>query len=380
MGLRTSIQRGVVRALGLGDLPLGADGGDHLYKIALEGFLGALPDYVAVNEANALQLGTVDSAHARISGTLGRLTPYAKQGGSRVPQPAGPALLRNGSLELGVPRSTTLRHTFGALFFQPCTWWVVRKRDFYRWPELVEWVPLNKAGLDSDGRLVKITGGAPFDPDRDVIRFDSPLGNGFLRNARRDIQRALAISLAAAKAEDSPIPAVELHDELGVQLPQKDIDDLLDKWAEARRKRGVAYTPKGLKVIPHGQPADRLLIDGRRAINLELVRHSQLPAWAVQNAVDGATMTYDNRSLRNWELLDLGLAPYVSAFTDRLSMPDVTPRGWEIDLDTDDFTKPDMNTRFEAYAAGKNAGFVTNQMIAEWEGWATVPPENGAPA
>jgi hypothetical protein len=380
VGLGTFIQRGIRRVAGLGDMPYGTGDGDNLYEIALADFLGSLPDHVAVNERNALQIGTVDSAHSTIAGTLGRLTPYARQGGSRVPQAQGPALLRNHSLERGVPRSTTLRQTFGAMFFQPHTWWHVLKRDFYGWPEWIEWVPRHKAGLDSDGRLIKVGSKPVENPDLDVIRFDSPLGNGFLYNAAKDIRRALAINLAAAKAEDSPIPAIELHDELGVNLPPEKVDDLLDKWADARRRRGVAFTPKGLKVIAHGKPADALLIDGRRAINIELVRHSHLPAWAVQNAVEGATMTYDNRGLRNWELMDLGLSSYVTAFNDRLSMPDVTPRGWEIVLDTDEFTRDDMQTRFSTYRTGlgDDTAFIDLDWIKEREGWTTTAPKENA--
>lgn len=341
-----------------------------LSQIALADWLGALPDTVVVNRRNALTIGTVASARHTLAG-MSRLPLYAEQGGTRVPQALQPALL--GQPEIGVPRSTTLQWTYDALFFQPCTWWHILKRDYYGWPTKVQWVSLDRAELDSEGRLI----GVDKTPVRaeDVIRFDSPLGDGFLKNARRDIQRAIAINLAAAKAEDSPIPAVELHNELGVELTEAEKEDLLDKWAEARRTRGVAYTPKGLKVIAHGKPTEALLIDGRRAIALELVRHANMPAWAASNAVEGATMQYDNRNSRNWELIDLTEAPYLSAVSDRLSLPDVTPRGWDIKVDTDELTKDDLKTRFEAYEIGKRAGFIDNDWIAAQEGWATTPKE-----
>lgn len=358
------------RILGL-DAAYGSQyAGDELARIAIEDWLGALPDHVVVNQTNAMQIGTVASSRHVIAGTVGRIPFYAEQGGARAAQQ--PSLLAQP--ERGIPRVTTMTNTAEALFFQPHTWWHVLERDFYGWPAWVEWVPLTKAGFDSEGRLIKV-GDNPVRPE-DVIRFDSPLGAGFLKNAGRDIQRAIALNLAAAHAEDSPIPAVELHNELGVELSQKDIDDLLDKWAAARRKRGVAYTPKGLKVIAHGKPADALLIAGRTSISLDLVRHSNLPAWAASTAVEGATMTYDNRALRNWELLDLGLQAYFDAIAGRLSLPDVTPRGWEVKADTDDLTRDDLKTRFEAYEIGKRGGFIDNAWIAAQEGWPTVPEES----
>lgn len=369
MGLIQSFAR---RALGIADPPYASQFADgELARITLADWLGALPDYVHVNRANAMKVAAVAASRNVIATTCGRIPLAARKDDAKLPQQ--PSLLVQP--ERGVPRVTTMTWTYDALFFQPCTWWHVLERDAYGWPAWVEWVPLAKAGLDKDGRLIKV-GDTPVRPE-DVIRFDSPLGEGFLHNAAKIVQRAIALDLAASKAEDSPIPAVELHDELGVDLSQDKIDTLLEKWAEARRTRGVAFTPKGLKVIPHGKPADALIIDGRKTISLDIIREANLPAWAASTAIEGATMTYDNRSLRNWELLDLTLAPYFEAVAGRLAMPDVTPRGWTVEAETDRLTRDDMKTRFEAYQIGKEAGFIDNAWIAAQEGWATVPADNG---
>lgn len=342
---------------------------DHLADITLDDWLGDLPDYVAVNRSNAMQVATIAAGRHVIAGTGGRLPLVASQGGVRAA--LQPALLQQP--ERGTPRSTTLTATLDALYFHPFTWWHVLERDFYGWPTKVEWVSHARAGLDSQQRLIKVDN-VPIDP-ADVIRFDSPLGDGLLKNARKNIQRAIAIDIAAALAEDNPVPTVELHNESGTELNQEEIDELLDKWSSARRRRGVAYTPKSLKVIAHGQHSQQLLIDGRKSISLDLIRQANLPAWAASTAIEGATMTYDNRNLRNWELLDLTLAPYLTAIGDRLSMPDVTPRGWTVKVDVDELTRPDEKTRFETYEIGKRAGFIDNAWIAAREGWPTVPEE-----
>lgn len=339
----------------------------HLATITLSELYG-YAEGINVTRSRAMQVATIAAGRNVIAGTIGRLPLFASKNGTRAPEQ--PALFSQ--MERSVPAATTLTWTVDALMFYPCTWWHVLERDSYGWPVWVEWVPAGKARTDADGNLVGI-GDRDVRPEN-VIRFDSPLGGGLLADAARTIKRAIAIEEAAALAEDNPVPTVELHNE-GDSLTKTEIEELLDMWQASRRKRGVAYTPKGLKVTAHGTQPSQLLIDGRKAISLELVRAINLPAWAASTAIEGATMTYDNRSLRNWELIDLTLAPYLTAIAGRLSMPDVTPRGWLTRFDTDELTKPDQKTRFETYAIGKTNGFVDNAMIAAWEGWNTIPEE-----
>lgn len=350
---------------------------DALAQITLDDWLGALPESVAVTRRNALQVSTVAAARHVIASTNGRLPLVADAGGVRLE--TQPQLL--GQVERGVPLATTMTWTYDALLFYPCTWWRVTERDWYGWPIWAEWLDRSRVDQDDAGRVVKIDGepvkpGAPIGRrPEDVIRFDSPLGDGLLSLGRKTIQRALALDLSAALAEDNPVPTVELHNEAGVELTPDEREELLLNWSNSRRKRGVAYTPKGLKVIPHGAAPQQLLIDGRRAISLDVVRHANLPAWAASTAIEGATMTYDNRSLRNWELLDLTLAAYHTAVAGRLSLGDITPRGWQVRVDTDELTRPDEKTRFETYEIGKRAGFIDNAWIAGREGWATTPAD-----
>jgi len=336
---------------------------DHLADITLDDWLGALPDYIAVNRNNAMTVATVAASRHTIATTTGRLSLQLKKGG--VTAPLQPQLLEQA--ERGVPMSTTMNWTVDSLFFYPCTWWVVTERDAYGWPIWVDnIVDRSRAGLDSEGRLITVDR-KPVDP-KDVIRFDSPLGDGFLRNARKNIQRAIALDLSAALAEDNPVPTVELHNEGGIPLDKDEREELLDNWQASRRRRGVAYTPKGLKVIPHGQAPQQLLIDGRRAISLDLIRQASMPAWAASTAIEGATMTYDNRSMRNWELIDLTLAPYFTAIAGRLSLADVTPRGSKVKVDVDELTRPDQKTRFETYKVGIDGGFIDAAWIEAQEG------------
>lgn len=339
----------------------------HLAEIAFETFYGEMGKYIPASRSNAMRIGSVANLRHLITGMVSRLPLFAKVAGARAEQQ--PGLLSQ--MERGTPIATTLQWIVDDLIFYPHSWLVVRERDFYRWPTWVERVPQGKARFNSDGWLIGIEGENV--KAEDVIRIDSPLGAGLLVNAAEPIKRAIALELAAAIAEDNPVPTVELHDEGGNEaLTEDEIEKLLDRWSSARRRRGVAYTPKRIKVIPHGQHTAQLLIDGRKAIELTLVRHMNAPAWSASNAVEGATMTYDNRALRNWELIDITLHAYTTAIDGRLSLADVTPRGWVVDFELDELTRPDQKTRFETYAIGKKHGFITDEWIAEQEGWTTT--------
>jgi len=340
-----------------------------LSMIALQRYFDAAEPHIAVNRRSAMTVGTISAGRQVIAANLGRLTWHAKVG-AQIAREQPPLLAQP---EWGVPRSTTMAWTFDDLMFYPHAWWIVDRdapgggRDFYGWPTWVRRVPPHECGFDAAGVLVKAFGRA-VDP-RDVFRFDSPLGEGLLETGKRTIRRAIAIELAASHAENNPVPSIDLHDTAEPALVGDALTNLLDSWKEARAKGGSAYTPKRIEAKALGQHPEQLLIEGRRAISLDLVRHMAMPAWAASTAVEGATMTYDNRALRNWELIDLTYAGYLAAVGDRLSMPDMTPRGWTVDADIDGFTRPDQKTRFETYAIGLDKGFIDQSYIDAQEGW-----------
>lgn len=341
-----------------------------LVSMDLGALFGIADGMRPLDRAGAMKIATVAKARNVVAGTIGRIPLFDMKAGVR--NAYSRTLLTQPSP--AVPRSTIITWTVDELIFYPCAWWIVRARLANGWPAEVELVQ-RKAGveLDAFGQLVKFRG-TPVNP-RDVIRFDAPT-SGLLTDGERTLKRALAIELAAAKAEDNPVPSFELHNE-GDQLSRDAALELIGTWVEARRRYGVAYSSKGIKTQAWGLQPEQLLIDGRKRVDLELVRHMAVPAWVADVPVDGASLTYNNRASRNWELIDLALSPYMTAIADRLSMADCTPAGWVVKFDTDELTKPDMQTRFSTYQTGKAAGFLTDERIAEWEGWAPASLPTG---
>lgn len=344
-----------------------------LQQVTLEDLFG-LAHGVTVTRQRALSLSVVNKARRVIAGNIGRLQLVAITGGQ--PAIVQPPLLAQPEADRSL--SETLTWTADALFFHPCTWWIIQSRDYYGWPLKVKLLDQTAAELDTDGVLVRAWG-EPVN-SADVIQFNS-IDSGLLTDARDIIQRGIIITHAASLAEDNPVPALDIHNE-GDRLQAEEIEELLGSWQIARRTRGVGYSDKMIKVNPLGAPTEQLLIEGRKAIDLELVRACGIPAWAADVPVETSALNYSNRASRNWELIDLALAPYMNAIESRMSMPDVSPAGWSIAFVADELTRDDAATRYANYEIGLRAGFLTLPQIYKWEGWdaSSIPLQREAAA
>lgn len=334
---------------------------DQLYKMT---------DFVRVNERRASQLSVVGNSARIVGSTIGRMPLYScyDANGKRVP--LQPSLLRQP--ERGVARSTTLRKTAKAVYYHPATWWLVTERDYYGWPMFVRHVPQHEAITDDDGRLVKAFG-KDVRP-QDVIDFVNPDG-GLLHTGENIIRRSVVIERAAAFAEANPVPSINLE-WTGQDQDDAVIDRTIQRWREAREKGGIGFTGKGLKATPMGVQPEQLLIDGRKTLQLEQARLAGIPAWALDVELAGTSLNYSNNASRWRDLLNLSsIADISTIIKDRLSLPDVTAATQRVEFDTDQFTRDDQTTRFGNYKTGKDGGFITNEWIAEQEGWDTPAPE-----
>lgn len=347
---------------------------NDLSRVTFEDWYGS-GDGLRVSRTTAMRLPMVAKGRNVLTGTVGRLKLYTYKNDKRTTiQPSCLA-----QPEAGKPRSETLMWLADALMFHPQSWFLVKTRDSYGWPMTFEWIDRTRAQWTDTGELTHIDN-APVvktDPQgrANVIQFNSPLGAGLLIDGIDIIRRAMVISIAAATAEDNPVPTIELHNE-GDEPDDTTREAMMDIWQKNRRRRGVAWTSKGIKAVAHGQHPEQLLIEGRKAIDFGLIRQMNFPAWVGDLGVEGQSLSYSNRQSRFDELVNFSIiASILMVIADRLSMDDVTPHGWEAKFDLDIFLRPDLKARFETYALGKKGKFVTNQWIADQEGWETPAPE-----
>lgn len=194
------------------------------------------------------------------------------------------------------------------------------------------------------------------------IRVDGP-HEGILSFGRRSIRSALAIEKAYRRGAEMPIPAIDLHQTTPTpQLTKTQREELITSWVAARNgKNGaVGYTSYNIEAKPLGAPAENLLVAARDAAALDMARLSGVPAWAVDAAVQGSSLTYSNLVDRNRELVDYSLSPYMAAIEARWSMDDILARGTWARFATDDWLRGDLKARSEAYSAAIAAGIMTD--------------------
>lgn len=316
-----------------------------------------------ITRKTAMSLDVVAKGRRVLATNIGRMQLVSRKAGQLAPVQMG--YLAQPEAER--PLAATLTWTVDALLFYPRTWWIVRRRDAYGWPARggVKLLDRQHAEFDSDGTLIAAWG-EPVEP-RDVIQFDAPDG-GLLHDAARTLRRALVLDRAASMAEENPVPSVDLHYTGHQPMDETQIADLLASWRRARAKHGAGFSDKTIEVKTLGIQDSQLLIEAQKRIDLKLARAIGIPAWAADVALEGSTLNYQNRQSRAWELIDLFLATYMTPIASRLSMPDCTPIGWTVALDSDELTRPDLKTRFETYEIGMRSGFIDQQYIDSQEG------------
>nr|WP_278101901.1 hypothetical protein [Microbacterium proteolyticum] len=318
---------------------------------------------IQVNRRTAMSFPVIAKGRRLLATNLGRMTLVNRKG--RANAPLQMAYLQQP--EEHRPLAATLTWTADALYFYPRTWWIVQRRDAAGWPARggVKLLDRKDAQFDAKGNLTHAWG-KPVEP-RDIIQFDAPDG-GLLHDGQWLLRRAYVLYRAASLAEENPVPGIELHNNGNDKLSPTQIVSLLENWMEARRRYGVAYTDKSIAATPMKAPLENLLIEGRKAMDLDLARQAGLPAWAADVPVDGSSITYNSRESRGWELIDLFLSTYMTAITSRLSMNDTTPIGWTTEFNTDELTRAGMKARFDAYKVGIDGGFIDQAWIDAQEG------------
>lgn len=305
---------------------------------------------IVTSRAAAMKLGAVARGRHLITGAIGGM-PLQTYRGTDLATSNGWAA----QPERGRPRCITLAWTVDQMLFYGRAWWLVTERNGYGKPVAFQLVTEDRITYDAERGTITVDGEHVY-ADTDFVRIDS-MSEGLLSAASSALTRATLIEAAAAKAGDNPVPAIELHQTEGDPLSTAEIDALISRWALARRGRngGVAYTNKSIEAKVHGAAAEQLLIQGRNAAALDVARHLNLPAWAIDGAVHGSSLTYSNVPSRSRELIDYTLQPFMDAIAGRLSMDDVSAAGTWFRLDPGRLLRGDFGDRMNAAKTAREA-------------------------
>jgi len=184
--------------------------------------------------------------------------------------------------------------------------------------------------------------------DNLLIRIQSPNDPLLVAGARAI--RALGLLEAAALASADGVPPVdwfEAADALADPFESDEAaDEFLDDWRRLRNLRRTGMIPAGLTYKRDGWSPEELQLTSAREIAIaEIARLSGIDAEEL--GISTTSRTYSNQQDRRKAFLDFTLGPYMRAIESRLSMDDVTPRGWTARFDTTDFLRNDDKTTAE---------------------------------
>lgn len=272
-----------------------------------------------------------------------------------------------------VPNVVTIAQTAEDLLFEGISWWEVTAFGADGYPTSARHVdygtvslqPPNSGrspaplpgGYDPRGAVIYMDG-RPVPYSR-VIRFDSP-NPGLLKACGRVIRQALLIDQTSALYANNPRP-------LDYFTPNEDADpvdddtvkELLAEWQRARKQRSTAYVPAALTYnsVDTPTPAELQLVELEKQASLKLANALGLDPEDL--GISTTSRTYQNGVDRRQDRINDTLSPYMSAITDRLSMPDVTKRGRKVVFDLDDYMRADPTTRATFYQRGIEDGWLT---------------------
>lgn len=289
--------------------------------------------------------------------------------------------------DLNVPNVVHVSITIEDLALCAVAWWEVLGRDFAGYPAAVTRIDpadvslSNPAGSPRPGdeRYVWIRvpaesgGGYRQVPAADMIRFDSP-NPGILRANATVIRIARRLdTLTEMYATNPALREVFTdnldHPEAPDRMSDDEVDAFLAEYGAQRQIRPYAWLPSTVSRadVASPSPADLTLVDLRREVGIAIANGLGIDPEDI--GISTTSRTYFNATDRRQEKINRMYAPYMRAITHRLTMGDVTPRGYRVDFDTTEYLRADPASRIAYYQGlGPLVGGLDPAWIARQEG------------
>lgn len=283
-------------------------------------------------------------------------------------------------LDPQVPNVVTLAMTIEDLLFDGIAWWKKMTTDVFGFPKAVQhvdcrrvtvnpptsWINALPSGFDPDSTVW--IDGKPIDAHK-MIRFDSP-NPPLLVAAARAIRRAIQFeNTASMYAEDPrPLDYFSPGDNAG-SLDEEAVKGIIRGWIAARKKRSTGFVPETLKynTVQSPNPQELQLVGLMERAALDIA--NAIGVDAEDLGISTTSRTYQNDVSRRQDRVNDVLSGYMKAITDRLSMNDVTRRGYKAYIDLDDYLRADPKTRWEINKIAVELEATDVEEIRERENW-----------
>jgi Phage portal protein len=318
----------------------------------LETQLAALADARSgawvTTRSDALQLSVVMRARDVVCGVLAQL-PFVRTRSDGVDVGAG-------WLERPDPNHTRGWFVSGVvddLFFHGVAYCWVTVVDRDGRPLALEWMPYTTVVLDPDGfgltyyRRGRDQAGATGVGARttaislswaEIVVFESPLTA--VLTARRPLSTAARLDMAADRFSNVEMPGGVLKQSGGDDLTASEALEQITSFEAARHFHTVAYVSTDLEYVQSSLDPDRLqLVESRSYQDAALARICNIPAFAVGVGVPNESMTYKTAFTARADLIDFGIAPYITCLEQTLSSDQVTARGTTVTMDLEPFLR-----------------------------------------
>jgi len=200
------------------------------------------------------------------------------------------------------------------------------------------------------------------------------LGVSPLRAVEDALARILTAELYAGDwFETGAVPSVTLK--FDGLMTDALAESVKAKWIENHRDHSPAVLPKGWDLKETGaDPGSSQLLETRKHGAIEVARALGIfPSELLLAEVGGSSLTYQNIAEALMTLARVTLQPvYISPIEEALS--DLLPGTQAVRLNTSELERLGTAARWDAYAAGIGAGFVTPAQVDRWEGWQRDAP------
>lgn len=269
----------------------------------------------------------------------------------------------------GRTRSAFTKDVLDDLFFDGFSYLRVQKRSGAEVASVTHLTYESVAWDDSKG-VWRVNG---VEVPRDQVIQIEGLHKGILKGAARSvITDATLLNEAASALSAAPMPHGYFQAADGEDPDQRDVALFLRDWENARRRGAYAWVPSFLKFIVPQRDLHGMQLDGaKEQLAREGARATSVLPESV--AVNTTSRTYANIESQRQDTITITLGQYTRPIEERLSMPDVTRPGHEVRYDFAGFLRADTNTRYQTYAVGINAGFLTPNEAREREGLKALP-------
>ena len=233
------------------------------------------------------------------------------------------------------PRAVTISWTVDSLFMYGVAYWRVEEiyHDDNR-PARFSWIQNDRVtvkynALNTEVEYYMINNiRVPDSGVGSLVTFQA-LDQGLLLRSQSTIRAAIDIEKAAAIAAQTPQPSGYIKNN-GADLPDQQVQGILNNWKLARQNRATAYLTSTLDYnVTSFSPKDMAYAEAKQYFATELARACNIPAYMI-DAETFRGMTYQNIIDGRKEFFAYSLAPFVTAIEDRLSMDDLNPRGTAI--------------------------------------------------